>query len=135
MAETAGGASASFSALRNIAAILLATCKARLELFANEIEVGKLRSVELMLMGIAMAFCFGVGILLVVALLVALLWEQRLTVLAVCALAFLALGCFLLARLRRTSSGPSRIFSASVAELEEDLRQLKAATGHEPPAR
>ncbi|MDR2452605.1 MAG: phage holin family protein [Candidatus Accumulibacter sp.] len=135
MAETAGGASASFSALRNIAATLLATCRTRLELLANEIEVGKLRAVELMLMGIAMAFCFGVGILLAVALLVALFWEQRLAVLAVCALAFLVFGGFLLARVRQMSSGPNRIFSASVAELEEDLRQLKAATGHEPPAR
>ena len=135
MAETAGGASVSLSALRNVAATLLAACKTRLELLANEIEMGKLRAVELMFMGIVMAFCFGIGIILVVALLVASFWEQRLMVLAVCALAFLASGGFLLARIRRTSDGPNRIFSASVAELEEDLRQLKAMTYHEPPAR
>jgi uncharacterized membrane protein YqjE len=134
MAETAG-ASASLSALKNVAATLLATCKTRVELLADEIEVGKLRAVELMLMGIAMAFCFGVGIILAVALLVALFWEQRLAVLIVCALVFLAFGYSLLTRIRQMSSGPNRIFSASVAELEEDLRQLKAATGHEPPAR
>jgi uncharacterized membrane protein YqjE len=132
MAETAG-ASASLSALTSIAATLLAACKTRLELLSNEIEVGKLHAVELMLMGIAMAFCFGIGIILAVALLVASFWEHRLAVLAVCALAFLALGGVLLARIRQASRGSGRIFSASVAELEEDLRQLKAMAGHEPP--
>jgi uncharacterized membrane protein YqjE len=134
MAETAG-ASASLSALKGIAATLLAACKTRLELLSSEIEVGKLRAVELMLMGIAMAFCFGIGIILAVALLVSSFWEHRLAVLAVCALVFLALGGVLLARIRQASRGSSRIFSASVAELEEDLRQLKAMAGHEPPLR
>ena len=60
---------------------------------------------------------------------------QRLAVLAVCTLAFFAFGGVLLGRFRRESRRPERLFAASVAELEQDLRQLKAMTGHEPPAR
>ena len=44
MGETEGGASAGLlSALRNIAATVLASGKTRLELLSNEIEVEKLR--------------------------------------------------------------------------------------------
>jgi uncharacterized membrane protein YqjE len=136
MGEARGGASGGlFSAVRDIAATLLASGKTRLELLSNEIEVERLRAVDLILVALAMAFCFGVGVLLAVALLVTLYWEQRLTVLAVGALGFLALGGILLARFRRRLRRPERVFAASVAELEQDLRQLKAETGHEPPDR
>lgn len=136
MGETEGGASAGLlSALRNIAATVLASGKTRLELLSNEIEVEKLRAIRLLLMAQGMAFCFAVGVILAVALLVALFWEQRLAVLAVCTLAFFAFGGVLLGRFRRESRRPERLFAASVAELEQDLRQLKAMTGHEPPAR
>ena len=132
MAETAGGASVSLSALRNIAATLLASGRVRLELLANEIEVEKLRATEFLLALFAMAFCFGLGIVLAVILLAALFWEQRLAVLAASALLFLLLGLFLLARLKRESR--QRIFADSMAELERDLQELKAMTGHEPPS-
>lgn len=119
-------------ALKNIAATLLAGGKARLELLANEIEVEKLRATEFLLALFAMAFCFGLGIVLAVILLAALFWEQRLAVLAASALLFLLLGLFLLARLKRESR--QRIFADSMAELERDLQELKAMTGHEPPS-
>ncbi|MDR3222029.1 MAG: phage holin family protein [Candidatus Accumulibacter sp.] len=136
MGETEGGVSNGlFSALKGIAATLLASGKTRLELLSNEIEVGKLRAVDLLSMLFAMAFCFGIGIVLAVILLVLLFWEQRLAVLAVCALVFLALGGVFLARFRREKSRPERIFAASVAELGQDMRELQAMTGDEPSAR
>jgi uncharacterized membrane protein YqjE len=136
MGEAQGGTSTGlFSAVRDIAATLLASGKTRLELLSNEIEVEKLRAVELILVALVMAFCFGVGILLAVALLVTLYWEQRLVVLAVGALGFLVFGGVLLTRFKRGLRRPERVFAASVAELEQDLRQLKAETGHEPPDR
>jgi uncharacterized membrane protein YqjE len=139
MAENEGGASGTstglLSALRGIAATLLASAKTRLELLSNEIEFGKLHAAELMLVAFEMAVCFGIGVILTVALLVVLFWEQRLVVLAIFALVFLALGGILLARFRRMSRRPERIFDASVAELEQDIQQLRAMTGHEPPAR
>jgi uncharacterized membrane protein YqjE len=136
MGEAQGGASGGlFSAVRDIAATLLASGKTRLELLSNEIEVERRRVVELILAALAMVFCFGVGILLVIALLVTLYWEQRLTVLAVGALVSLALGGILLARFRRGLRRPEHVFAASIAELEQDLRQLKAVAGHDPPDR
>jgi uncharacterized membrane protein YqjE len=131
MGEAQGGASAGlFSAARDIAATLLASGKTRLELLANEIEVERLRAIELILAAFAVAFCFGVGILLAIASLVAMYWEARLAVLAVCALVFLTLGGILLVRFRRRLRRPERVFAASVAELEQDLRQLKATPDH-----
>jgi uncharacterized membrane protein YqjE len=135
MGEREGAPNGLFSALRSIAATLLASGKTRLELLSDEIEAGKLRAVELLFATLAVFFCFSVGIVLAVALLVASFWEQRLAILAVCALAFFALGGVLLARMRRESRRSERIFAASVAEMEEDLRQLTAMSGHEPPAR
>lgn len=136
MEETSGGESVGLlSALKNIAATLLAGGKTRLELFANEVEVEKLRAIQLVLMAQGVVFCFGVGILLAVGLLVALFWEQRLAVLGILTVVFIALGGVFLARFKQMSRRPDKIFAASLAELEEDMRQLKAMTAHEPPAR
>jgi uncharacterized membrane protein YqjE len=123
-----------FSALRNISSVLLASGKTRLELLGNEIEEEKLRLVELFLMAQGMAFCFGVGILIVIFFFTALFWESRLLVLGAAAALFLVFGGIFYTRFKRAAGRPDRVFAASIAELQEDLRQLKAAVGHEPPA-
>ncbi len=124
-----------FSALRNIAVTLLATGRTRLELLSNELEEEKLRAVRLLMAAQGMLFCFGVGIVLIVAFLVVLFWEQRLAVLGVFALLFLVLGGVCLAALRQAARRPQKPFSASIAELQEDLNQLRSLAGHEPPSR
>ena len=130
MGETEGGASAGLlSALRNIAATVLASGKTRLELLSNEIEVEKLRAIRLLLMAQGMAFCFAVGVILAVALLVALFWEQRLAVLAVCTLAFFAFGGVLLGRFRRESRRPTCSASPSA------LLLIEIASSGRPAAR
>jgi uncharacterized membrane protein YqjE len=132
MGETKGGTSASlFFALRSIAATLLASGRTRLELFANEVEAEKLRATLLALVVFAMAFCFGLGIVLAVILLALLFQEQRLAVLTVCALVFFALGATLLLRLKRELRRPGQIFAASMAELERDLHRLNTMAGHD----
>ncbi|MDR2112788.1 MAG: phage holin family protein [Candidatus Accumulibacter sp.] len=141
MGENAGGApdgrasDGLLSALGGIAATLLASGRTRLELISNEIEAGKLRAVELLLTALAMSFCFGVAIVLAFILLIVSFWEQRLVVLGLGILIFLVPGGLFLAHFKRESHRPERVFTDSVAELEEDLRQLKAMTGHEPPLR
>jgi uncharacterized membrane protein YqjE len=122
-----------FAALKNVAATLLASGKTRLELLGNEIEEEKLRAVQLVLMAQGMVFCLGVGTLLAVALLTALFWDNRLSILGACAGLFFVLGGVFIALFKRATQRPERVFAASIAELEEDLRQLKAAVGHEPP--
>lgn len=135
MSENGGAANRGlFTALRNIASVLLASGKTRLELLGNEIEEEKLRLVELFLMAQGMAFCFGVGTLIVIFFFTALFWESRLLVLGIAALLFLLAGLIFHARYQRALQRPERLFAASIAELQEDLRQLKEAAGHEPEA-
>ena len=134
MTESAGGdANGLFAALKGIAATLLASGKTRLELLGNEIEEEKLRAMQLLLLAQGMVYCFGVGVILLVALVSVLFRDSRLLVLGVFALLFLAAGGFFLARFKQATQRPDRVFAASLAELKEDLRQLKAAMGHEPP--
>jgi len=120
-----------FAALKNIAATVLAGSKTRLELLGNEIEVEKLRAIQLILMAQGMVFCFGVGTLLAVSLLTALFWDSRLAVLGASALVFVGFGGFFYVQFMRATHRPENAFAASIAELQEDLRQLKAAAGHE----
>ena len=135
MSESGGAANRGlFTALRNIASVLLASGKTRLELLGNEIEEEKLRLLELFLMAQGMAFCLGVGTLIVIFFFTALFWESRLLVLGIAALLFLLAGLIIHARYRHALQRPERLFAASIAELQEDLRQLKEAAGHEPEA-
>lgn len=120
-----------FTAVKNIAATLLTTGKTRLELLGNEIEEEKLRALRLLLLAQSMMFCLGVGVLLAVALLVTLFWDSRIALLALSCLAFLALGGFAFAQFKRATQRPEAVFAASIAELKEDLRQLKEAADRE----
>ena len=121
-----------FAALKAMAATLLAGGRTRLELLANEIEEEKRRIVHMFVMGQGLVFCAGVGCVLLVALLTALFWESRLLVLGATAVFFLALAAYFYAQLKRAAQQPDQVFAATLAELQEDLRQLKAAVGQEP---
>ncbi len=120
-----------FAALKNIGAILLASGKTRLELLANELEEQKLRAVQLLLTILALAFCLGAATLIAVLFFTALFWEHRLLVLGVSGLLFLGLGGVFFALLKRLLHPPEAMFAASLAELQEDLRQLKATLGRD----
>lgn len=134
MSEKYGGERVGlFSALSNIAATLLVGGRTRLELLGNEIEEAKLRAVHLLLTSLAMLFCFGIAVLLAVALLTSLFWDYRQFILGVSTCLFLILWGFLFAAFKRATQRQDHVFSASIAELEEDLRQLKAAAGYESP--
>ena len=129
-----GGAGAGlFAALKNSAATLLAIGKTRLELLGNEIEEEKLRAINLLLMAQGIVFCLCAGTLIAVFFLCALFWENRLFVLAAVAGFFLVLGLVFFALFKRAIQRPEKMFAASIAEMQEDLRQLKAAVGHESP--
>lgn len=132
MSDNPGGEGGGlFAALKNIAANLLAGGKTRLELLGNEIEAEKQRAVYLFVMAQAMLFCCGVGLLLAVALLAALFWDNRLLVLGATSALFLILAAVFYNRVTRETQRPEGVFAASIAELQEDLRQLKAVLGHE----
>lgn len=119
-----------FAELKNIPVTLLAMGQTRLELFANEVEAQKLTVLRMLLLAQAMMFCAGVGLLLAVALVALLLWDQRLVVVAVFTAAFLLAAALFYRALMRIVNAPEPAFAATLAELREDMRQLKAATSH-----
>ena len=118
------------AALSNIATSLLATGKTRLELLGNEIEEEKLRAMRLLLLAQALVFCLGVATLLATALLTLLFWDNRIIVLSLACALFVGLGAYAYSCFKRATQRPDAVFAASIAELKEDLRQLKAAAGH-----
>lgn len=120
-----------FTALKNVCAILLATGKTRLELLSNEFEEEKLRAAHLLLVILALAFCLCAGTLIAVLFLTALFWDDRLVVLGASGLLFLVLGGVFVGLFKRLVQRPEKMFAASIAELQEDLRQLKATLGRD----
>jgi uncharacterized membrane protein YqjE len=119
-----------FASLKSLAATLVATGHTRLELLGNEFAVERQRALRLLLLTQGLIFCLGLAIVLVIALIVLLMWDQRIAVVTVLALLFLGLAGLLYAALRRALQHPEPVFAASLAELKEDLRQLRAASGH-----
>lgn len=130
MAHESGG-SGPLAALRNIVATVLGTVQVRLALLANEIQTEKHHALQQLALGLALAFCLGLGVVLAVALAVILWWDSRVWVVGVFTALFFGLAAYFYAALRRSNAESTSPFEASLAELQEDLRQLKAATGHE----
>ena len=133
--ETDTGSATGFTgplgALKNMAVTLLSTLQTRLALLGNEVQMEKRLIAQQLGLGLALVFCLGVGVLLAVALAVQLWWEYRVAVLGVSTALFLALAAYFYVTLRRTLTAKDELFSATLAELQEDLRQLKAATRRE----
>ncbi len=125
-----GGREGLFAALRKIAITLLAMGQTRLELLGNEVEIQKVNAVRMLLLAQALLFCAALGVVLSVALVALLLWEQRLVVVAVFAGVFLAAAAWCYRALVRILNTQESAFSATLAELREDMRRLKTASGH-----
>jgi uncharacterized membrane protein YqjE len=119
-----------FAALKNIPISLLTMAHTRLQLLGNEILTEKHRALRELTLVLAMVACAGLGVLLVVGLLITVLWEQRLWVLSSLILLFLGAALLCFAKLRRSTRSFDGVFAGSLAELQEDLRQLKAASDH-----
>jgi uncharacterized membrane protein YqjE len=79
---------------------------------------------------LAMMFCIGLGVVLTIVALTLHFWEQRLVVLGLAGGLIWALALYFYFALRRDREKTEPLFSASLEELQEDLRQLKAATRH-----
>ena len=119
------------AATKNSAATLLAAGRTRLELLGNEIREEKLHALRLLLLSQIFEFCLMVGTILAVALLIVVFWDHRVLVLGGFVASFFVVGGFAYVALRRSLHSDRRLFSASIAELGEDLRQLKGAARNE----
>jgi len=132
--STGKGGRGLFAGTRNGALALLASGRTRLELLGNELKEEKLRAVRLLLWSQMLAFCVALGTILLVCLLVVVFWEQRVVLLASTGVLFVACGGLAYIALQRGMRRPEHLFAASLAQLEEDLRQLKQAAGDESRA-
>ena len=117
------------NAIKNIAGTLLATLQTRLALLGNELQVQKLVLAQQLALGLAVVFCLGLGVLLSLALLLVVWWEQRVLILSVSTAVFFLLAWWCYAALRRAFSPDEAVFGGTLAALAQDLEQLRGAAG------
>lgn len=115
-----------FGSLRRLVTGLLELGQVRFELLCTEIEQQKLRIFDGLLWAAVAFLFFGVGLLLLLALLVALAPESlRPLVLGLLSLSCLGLGVWLMLQARRRLAPPGGALPASRTELERDLNALR----------
>ena len=106
----------------------------RLALLANEVQLEEQRLLRMLWSGLLALMFLGLGLVLFLVLVLSVWWEQRLVLLSV-----LGAGCGILAgffylRLRRSLTLAEPVFSSSLAQLQEDIEQLKAVSSHDSQA-
>lgn len=120
-----------FAALKNTAATLVAIVRTRGELLVNELEEEKYRVLSLLARSIGAVLLLLLGIVMVVACVAMAFWEQRVFVFGVFAALFLVGGWLLIAGVKRDAARPSRLFHDSLAELDNDLAELRRGGGRQ----
>lgn len=113
--------------MKNTAATLVAIVKTRGELLVNELEEEKFRFLSLLMRGIGAVLLLMLGIVMVVACVAMVFWEQRIFVFGAFAVLFIVAAWMLLAAIKRESAKPSPLFRDSLAELDVDLAELRRA--------
>ncbi len=123
--DTAQGSGSAWSAVTHKATTLLEIAHTRLELLGNELQAARITIVRQLLLAQALLFCVAMGVVMTIISLVILFWEQRVVVacMAAAAVWIAALSIYFMMREDKQSALP--LFNASLAELQEDLRQLK----------
>ncbi len=112
--------------LRGFAASLIEFLAVRLELASVEAREETLRLGELMLYGAIALVLLSLGLIFLAVLLTVLLWDShRLLALAVFSAIFLTLGAVAFVAARARLSQGSRLWGASLAELERDKESLR----------
>lgn len=119
----------SWDLLKSRAVTLLGIGQTRLELLGNELEVGRVTAMHQLMLALALLFCLGLGLVLAVVALTLLFWEQRLVVVSLAAALVWGLAVYFYLAMGRLARKTEPLFAASLAELQEDLRQLREASG------
>lgn len=128
MSQQAGGSEGRiglYAALKGMIATLIAIGKTRAELLVVELEEEKLRLLSVFSQAIGAAFLLVVGLIMAVCAVAFAFWEQRVLVFGLFAAAFVGGGLLLVGALKRQINQPSKLFRASLSELETDLAQLR----------
>src|SRR5574343_944477 len=117
----AGGRSGRFAALKNLLASLLATGKTRAELLVVEVQEEQMRFLSICAKAAAAAVLLVLGLILGVAFLAVVFWEERILVFGLAAGFFLLAGGVLAVLARQQLSRPGHLFRGSLAELQADI--------------
>ncbi|MDD2743956.1 MAG: phage holin family protein [Rhodocyclaceae bacterium] len=120
-----GGREGLFTALKNLLATTIAIGKTRAELLVTELEEEKYRLMSLWVKAIAAVFFLMIGVIMFLMCIAFVFWEQRVLLFGIFASVFLGGGMWLVFALRKQAAQPSKLFRASLAELEEDMTQLR----------
>lgn len=123
------------ASLKSISGDVLDMLQTRLDLLVNEIQIQKCQLAARVRLTLALLVSLLLTILMLVALALVVWWEQRLWVLGFCLFVFFVMSLYFFVLLRRDSVQQAPVLTLSLAELQEDLRQLKKAAGHEPTPR
>lgn len=119
-----------FASLRGLLADALALLRTRGELLAVEIEEEKWRVLRVLLFGAMAFFLLSFGLVMLTVFLTVLLWDShRLLVIGICTTLFLGSGAGALLALRSQLRAGSRLFAASLHELEQDAEALHGLHG------
>lgn len=137
MASTARAGSAgggTLGALRRALTTLLTIGQTRLQLIGNELQIEKHRALMQLVQALVAAFCLCLALLLIIGLVLAVWWDQRVPILAGLIVLLAGTAAWLLLSIRKARAAQEHPFAATLAELQEDLRQLKtqAQASHGP---
>lgn len=111
--------------LKRLTGTLLAIVQTRLELLSNEIEEERLRVRQMLFYGSVALFLFAMAVMLLTIFVVVLFWDSyRLQVLGGLTVLFFVAGLYFWHTLHNMASARLKLFSASMAELSDDIDRL-----------
>jgi len=115
-----------FESLRQLLHTALELGQVRLELLVTDLQLEKLRLVEVALRALLGLLLLGLGLLLLIGFLLMLLWDgYRLAALGVLTLLCLGGGALLLHAAKRRLREGDELFAATRAEFERDRAALR----------
>jgi uncharacterized membrane protein YqjE len=114
-----------FRSLRDLLATLVGTARTRLELLQVELEEEKLRLTGIVALAVAAVFFLVLAILVFTFFVIVLFWDtHRVLVTGLIALTYLIAGLCCAAAARQRASTKSKLFAASIAQLDADRERL-----------
>jgi uncharacterized membrane protein YqjE len=123
--STPARASGLLASLQRLMATFAGILHTRIEILSTELEEEWIRLRELFFYGLISAFFLGLGLLLVTAFVILAFWEShRLSVLAVFAVLYLAIGVGAALAVRHKLKTRPRLLSATISELGKDRERL-----------
>ncbi len=117
------------ASVKRLTGSLIAILSTRLELLANELQEERVRLTQMLLFALIALFCLGTGLMLLNAFVVVLFWDDhRLLALGLLSLVYLIAGAAVAMVVRAKVQTGSKLFAASLAELDKDRQALRSGS-------